>query len=99
MNNSYDAHSIKILSDEELRNKFLWLQAGDIAKQYNQPLKFVTRGLEVCYRLGLEPDYFIEKYLRKNKVEEKKEFSEVYKELMEDERQGKAVYLMETLKG
>lgn len=98
MVSDYDAHSIKILSESELKNRFLWLQAGDLAKQYNQPLKFITRGLEVCYRLNLNPDYFIEKYLKKNALPENTEFTAVYKELLEDERQGKLVLLMEALK-
>ena len=99
MDNSYDAHSIKILSEAELKSKFLWLQAGELAKRYNQPLKFVTRGLEVCYRLGLDPDYFVDRYLKKQSLPENKEFLAVYKELMDDERKGKAQYLMEALKG
>lgn len=80
---SYTAKNIRILSDDEI-NEFDWAKSGKLAAQYKLPLDFVGRGFECSRRLGINTQYFIDKYLKKKSVEVVPEFEEVYKEILKE---------------
>lgn len=79
---TYDASSIKVLKPEEAEESFQWLKAENLSSEYMVPLKCVQRGLETSTILGIKPDYYINKYLKKQDIDIMPEFIEVYKTLM-----------------
>ena len=88
----YDADSIKILTDEEINQKFGWVKADTLAAQYQKDKIWVANGLEACRRCGLEPDYFIERYLIGNKAIPKNEFmDDAFRDVLK-EQQGYGSY-------
>jgi hypothetical protein len=63
----YNADSIRILQPDEATQRFEWLRIQELAHEYNRSPKWIARGFEACWRAGVEKDYFIERYLNKNK--------------------------------
>lgn len=63
--NTYTEQNIKILTEEQATEKFTFKQIEALSSKYKSPPAFVARGLEVCDYIGIEHDYFIDKYLRK----------------------------------
>lgn len=78
--NSYDASSIKILTDEE-SNQFMFVLAPKLSEKYCKPVEFITRGLTACMLANTPFDYFIDKYLKKLPIEEIKDITEISKAL------------------
>ena len=64
---TYTADSIKILKPEEATERFEWLKIQELAKQYCCTPQWIERGFEACWRAGESKDYFIERYLKKNR--------------------------------
>lgn len=85
---NYTAKNIRILTDDEI-SEFEWVKCSDLTVKYKRPLTFIERGFECCRRLGIEPDYFIDKYLKKKPITTMTEFEEVYKEILQEEKQDK----------
>lgn len=81
MENEYNAKSIRILSAKDIQG-FDWNRARQVADDYNKPIEFVSRGFEACRLAGLEPEYFIQKYLEKEDIQESEEFIEIYRDLL-----------------
>lgn len=78
----YNASSIRVLTAKEIQDKFDWNRAKQVADDYNRPVEFISRGFEACRLAGLEPEYFIQKYLEKENIQESEEFTEIYKDLL-----------------
>ena len=78
----YTADSIKILSQQEAEAKFDWLMIEELANKYHIPQECIQRAFDTAEILSVSPQYYIDKYILKLDVEENKEFTEVYKELM-----------------
>ena len=85
---SYDAHSIQILEENEAEERFEWLKLGKLATEYSVPLECIQRGFQACQLTGTSfEEFFIEKYLKKNKTIPKSQpFENAYIELMRQER-------------
>ena len=80
---SYNAKDIKVMNLEEMEDKFAWIKAENLSRKYFVPLICVQRGLEASTRLGITPEYFIDKYLkRKSDIALMPEFTEIYGELV-----------------
>lgn len=91
-NGTYDADSIKILTDEQVNEKFGWMKSDTLAKKYHKDETWVANGLEACRRCGLEPDYFIERHLEGNKTIPKNELiDEAFRDVLK-EQQGYGSY-------
>lgn len=84
--NQYNADSIKILNSDEAEQKFEWLQAGRLASEFNMPEDFISRGLECCRRIGFNPEFFVNRYLKKDGTPFSPEFDAVYKEILNELR-------------
>lgn len=62
---TYTAANIRILDPAEIRARFFWAQAGELATQYRRPESWIRRGLLACEAAGVAHDYFIDRYLRR----------------------------------
>lgn len=82
MTKGYNAESIKVLSDSEATEKFPWKKIEYLADKYNLGQEPIKRGFEASFLLGISPDYYINKYIKKMPLDVNEEFSEVYKELL-----------------
>lgn len=61
--NDYNADSIRILSDAEVVQKFEWARLGHLASQYGRDEGFIRKGIQACEHVGVDPEYFITRYL------------------------------------
>jgi hypothetical protein len=62
----YDSSCIKILSPEEVVEKFDWAKIGELAHKYKRDAKWISLGLEACRASGESLEYFIGRYLEKD---------------------------------
>ncbi|EAN5736314.1 hypothetical protein EJD04_26905 [Salmonella enterica] len=83
---AYDENSIRILSASEVRERFSWLQAEMLARDNHLPVEWVKRGFEASRRLGIEPDYFIARYIRKEDIPRNADFEAVFIEILREGR-------------
>lgn len=65
---TYNAASIRILSEAEIIAKFEWAKLGHLAAQYKRDEAFVRKGIEACEHVGVDPEYFIQRYLAGDKT-------------------------------
>ncbi|MCL1128091.1 hypothetical protein [Shewanella surugensis] len=80
---AYDETSIRVLKVDEIYDRFEWVRANELAKEYKQPLACVERGIEACRVTDTPLDYFIERYLKNNKDTLKNEtFENAYFDIM-----------------
>jgi hypothetical protein len=85
---TYTAANIRILSGPELVDRFDWAKAGQLAEKYSLPLDHVERGLQACRESGVDPEYFVRRYLDKDKtVERRPEVEDAFLELVRQERE------------
>lgn len=82
----YNADSIKILNSDEAKRKFEWLQVGKLAAKFSMPEEFIERGLECCRRIGVNPEFFVNRYLKREGTPFNSEFEAVYKEILNEYR-------------
>ena len=63
----YNANSIRILSDEELRKSqaFDWVYVEELAHKHNKPKDWIERSIKACRECNIEPSYFVDKYILK----------------------------------
>lgn len=83
---TYDEKSIQILTAAEIANRFGWLKAENLAKEHNQPVEWVKRGFEASRRLGIEADFFIEKYILKHDIPKNPEFEQVFIDILNESK-------------
>lgn len=69
---AYDEHSIRVMSADEIEHRL--------------PVDWVRRGFEACWRLGIGPDYFIDRYIFKRDVPLVPEFEVVFREIVNENR-------------
>ena len=60
---TYDEHSIQILTQPEVTEIFEWAEIGALAHQYGMPVKLIERGFAACAAVGISPEYFVKRYL------------------------------------
>ncbi|EHR0737817.1 hypothetical protein KS886_000330 [Escherichia coli] len=82
----YDENSIKILSAGEVDRRFGWMKAERVAADNSLPVEWIKRGFEACYRLGVNPALFVDKYIHGLEVQLPPEFEAVYKEIVREDR-------------
>jgi hypothetical protein len=63
---TYTAADICVLTDQEVDARFSWARVGALAERYSRPTDWIARGLEACRRAGVDPDYFIARYLERD---------------------------------
>lgn len=73
----YDASSIQIKHAHE----FDYHQIEAMVAKYARSIDFIRRGFESCRLAGVDPDYFISKYLKKDPLPEIPEVTEINKSL------------------
>lgn len=83
---TYNANSIRILKFTEIIN-FDWYRAEKLAKDYTLPLEWVKRGFEASRRLGIEPNFFVDKYILKHDLPKNAEFEQIFIEILNEDRQ------------
>lgn len=83
---AYDEHSIRVMSADEIEQRFDWLRLENLAKEHRLPVDWVRRGFKACWRLGIEPDYFIDRYIFKRGVPLVPEFEVVFREIVNENR-------------
>ncbi|HFP3305971.1 TPA: hypothetical protein ACHF9X_005260, partial [Escherichia coli] len=67
---------------DEIEQRFDWLRLENLAKEHRLPVDWVRRGFEACWRLGIGPDYFIDRYIFKRDVPLVPEFEVVFREIV-----------------
>lgn len=83
---AYDENSIRVMSADEIEQCFDWLRLANLAKEHHLPVDWVRRGFEACWRAGIAPDYFINKYIFKKDVTMVPEFESVFREIVNEAR-------------
>jgi hypothetical protein len=78
---TYDAGSIKILTPEQVEDKFEWAKLHALSIKYGKPFKWIENGFESCRRCGVDPDYFVARYLDKTDVERIRAVEDAYRDL------------------
>ncbi|WP_061371528.1 hypothetical protein, partial [Salmonella enterica] len=78
---AYDEYSIRVMSADEIEQRFDWLRLENLAKEHRLPVDWVRRGFEACCRLAIEPDSFIDRHLFKLYVPLVPEFEVVFREI------------------
>lgn len=68
LNAEYNSSSIRILHPDEAIEKFEWLKIQELANKYHCTVEWVERGLEACWRAGVDKKYFVDRYLEKDKT-------------------------------
>lgn len=82
---TYDANSIRILTEHEIQG-FDWKRAELLADERGKPVKWILRGFEVSHRLNMSTEYFENKYIFGEEVETIPEFTEVFSEVLKEDR-------------
>ncbi|HGJ5885470.1 hypothetical protein [Arsenophonus nasoniae] len=82
---TYNAKSIRILNEDEIK-QFDWHWAEKLAHEHILPIDWVKRGFEASRRLGLEPDFFVNKYILKQDLPKNDEFEQVFIEVLKEDR-------------
>ncbi|WP_063657708.1 hypothetical protein [Candidatus Arsenophonus triatominarum] len=82
---TYDASSIRILCEDEIK-QFDWHWAEELAHEHTLPLDWVKRGFEASRRLGIEPDFFVRKYILNQDLPKNDEFEQVFIEVLKKDR-------------
>jgi hypothetical protein len=89
---TYDASSIQILDHEQVMEKFFWAKAGELAATYRLPMEWIERGLQACERAGVPHDYFVDRYLNKQRAIPKHDGVEAaMRDLLIEERNARSV--------
>ena len=65
---TYTASSIRVLEAVEITERFTWARVAALADQYRRPAAWIERGLEACRRAGIDDDYFVTRYLRREPI-------------------------------
>jgi hypothetical protein len=63
----YTASSIQILPAPEAIEKFSWLKAESLAARTGKPVDWIKRGLQACEQAGVGHDFFVRRYLDKDR--------------------------------
>jgi len=84
----YDASSIQILSDAKLAERWHWLKAAELAKEYPTSTQdFIRRLLEAAEMAGWPHEQAIARYLRGDRsVSVPPEMLEIFTEAVRAER-------------
>ena len=66
----YTAANIAILSDSECMSNpaFDWELAQQLAEDFRRPPEWIRRSLAACRDAGVEPQYFIDRYLHRKPI-------------------------------
>ena len=80
---SYTSSSITVLSDSEVRSdpKFDWEWAQALAQEYCRHPGWIERGIAACHEVGVDPQYFIGRYLLRKPIPMNKEVDEAFRRL------------------
>lgn len=78
----YTAENIHILDAAEIRARWFWAEAGELASRYRRPEVWIRRGLLACEAAGIPHDYFVDRYLRRRPIPRRPEVEEAFKELL-----------------
>ncbi len=80
---AYTASSIAILSDSRRMSNpaFDWELAQQLAGDFCRPLAWVRRGLAACRNVGVDPQYFIVRYLHHKPIPMNFEVDKSFREL------------------
>lgn len=81
MNEKYDASCIEILDVEDVRARWFWAKAGELATRFNRPESWIRRGLTACEAAGVPHDYFVDRYLKRLSVPRDMTVDAAYREL------------------
>jgi hypothetical protein len=68
MTDTYGAESIQILTPPQVTEQFEWATIGALAHQYGMPVKLIERGFAACAQVGVDPSYFVQRYLAGDKT-------------------------------
>ncbi|MFS1564221.1 MAG: hypothetical protein ACL7AX_12515 [Candidatus Arsenophonus phytopathogenicus] len=64
----------------------------ELAHEHILPLDLVKRGFEASRRLGIEPEFFVNKYILNQDLPENDEFEQVFIEVLKEERRVRMPY-------
>ncbi|MFS1538090.1 MAG: hypothetical protein ACL7BU_04665 [Candidatus Phlomobacter fragariae] len=89
---TYDEKSVRILREDEIK-QFDWHWAEELVHEHILPLDWVKRGFEASRLLGIEPDFFVSKYILKQDLPKNDEFEQVFIEVLKEDRKNSYNYL------
>ena len=64
----YSSDNIKINHDK-FDQRYDWRLAEELSLQYTKPIDWIRRSIKACRLSGITPEYFINKYLKKEDIE------------------------------
>ena len=84
---AYSAAAIRILSDSECRSNpaLDWEWAQHLAQEHIKCFEWIERGIRACREVGVEPEYFIEKYLHQKPIPKNTEVDQAFAEILKDQ--------------
>ncbi|GLS84650.1 hypothetical protein [Paraferrimonas haliotis] len=83
---SYDASSIRVLRDDEIRNTIPFELIGSVATDYGVATSCVRKAWEAAHIVGVDFEHYVQRYLKGDKsIAQIPEFERTYFELMKDE--------------
>lgn len=77
----YNASCIKILDQAEINRRWNWANAARLAEQYKRPQAWIERGLRACEAAGVDPAYFLDRYLKRLPIPRNEAVEAAYREL------------------
>jgi hypothetical protein len=87
----YTASAIRILTADEVADRFSWARVAELAERYRKPAAWIERGLEACRRAGVGDEYFVDRYLKREPIARDDRVDEQMRELLIEARQSKGV--------
>lgn len=81
MASDYTAANIRILSPDEVKRRWFWAEAGELATRYKRPQQWIERGLRACEAVGVDHSYFVSRYLKKLPIPRNESVEAAYREL------------------
>lgn len=83
MTTDYNASSIKVMTEQALSEKHIYLKREELARYYKLPIEHIDRLIEACELSGEDWQKVESKYLEKNSdIQLIPEFQECFKELI-----------------
>jgi hypothetical protein len=84
---TYSASSIKVLTQDEAINRFEFAYVIFLMEQYPMRSRSnIENGIEACRRIGIDPKYYEDRYLKGLDIPRIVEVEAVFKEILEEQR-------------
>lgn len=85
--NNYNASSIRILNQDEAIERFEFAYILSLMEQYPMRSRSnIENGIEACRRVGIDPKYYEDRYLKELNIPRIIEVELVFKEILGEQK-------------